>query len=121
MEKINITISLICIGSPKNLMNLKERILPILAAMCTFFRSKYAKYFQSIVDARVYSQCLYNLQCVILCSKAKVTSSSITHFGKLFQQACHRQGERMTEVGTYLVIAGTVAWHGLQFCSKILM
>ena len=54
MEKINITISLICIGSPKNLMNLKERKLPILAAMCTFFRSKYAKYFQSIVDARVY-------------------------------------------------------------------
>ena len=35
-------------------MNLKERKLPILAAMCTFFRSKYAKYFQSIVDARVY-------------------------------------------------------------------
>ena len=67
-----------------------------------------------IVDARVYSQCLYNLQCITLCSKAKVTSSSITHFGKLFQQACHRQGERMPEVWTYLVIVSTVVLHALQ-------
>ena len=47
-------------------------------------------------------------------SIAKVTSSSITHFGKLFQQACHRQGERMPEVWTYLVIVSTVVLHALQ-------
>ena len=64
-----------------------------------------------IVDTRVYSQCLYYLQCITLCSIAKVTSSSITHFGKLFQQACHCQGERMPEVWTYLVRASTVALH----------